>query len=97
MKTSGFTMRARILLGFALILLTMIAMTAIGVIRVNAISTGLATIGDVNSVAQRYAINFRGSVHDRAIAIRDVTLVGADDELKTALATIAKLAADYEK
>jgi len=97
MKTSGFTMRARILLGFALILLTMIAMTAIGVVRVNAISTGLATIGDVNSVAQRYAINFRGSVHDRAIAIRDVTLVGADDELKTALATIARLAADYDK
>lgn len=38
----------------------------------------LAEINDVNSVKQRYAINLRGSVHDRAIAIRDVVLLGDD-------------------
>ena len=94
---AGLTVKARIRLGFAIILILMIALTAIGISRVNAISTKLATIGDVNSVQQRYAINFRGSVHDRSIAIRDVVLVGSDDELKVVLSTIARLAADYEK
>ena len=94
---AGLTVKARISFGFAIILMMMIALTAIGISRVDAVSARLATIGDVNSVQQRYAINFRGSVHDRAIAIRDVTLVGSDVELNVVLATIARLAADYEK
>lgn len=32
---------------------------------------------------QRYAINFRGSVHDRAIAVRDVVLARTDAELQS--------------
>lgn len=93
---SGLTIKARICLGFAAVLLMMIAVTGIGISRVIAISDGLSAIGDVNSVKQRYAINFRGSVHDRAISLRDVTLV-ADDELKPVLGGIEKLAADYQK
>jgi len=53
----------------------MLGLTAIGINRVANINGSLSTIGDLNSVKQRYAINFRGSVHDRAIALRDVTLV----------------------
>ena len=56
-----------------MILLTMIALTAIGAIRVNKINNALTLINDVDGVKERYAINFRGSVHDRAIAVRDVT------------------------
>ncbi|RYD97625.1 MAG: hypothetical protein EOP50_05560, partial [Sphingobacteriales bacterium] len=93
---SGLSIKARICLGFAAILLMMITVTGIGISRVITISEGLTAIGDVNSVKQRYAINFRGSVHDRAISLRDVTLV-ADNELKAVLAGIDKLSADYEK
>ena len=93
---TGLTVKARICLGFAAILMMMIAVTGIGTSRVIAISDGLTAIGDVNSVKQRYAINFRGSVHDRAISLRDVTLV-PDAELKAVLAGIDKLSADYEK
>lgn len=96
LSSSGITIKARIFLGFAVILIMMIAVTGIGVSRVNAISNGLASIGDVNSVKQRYAINFRGSVHDRAISLRDVTLV-PEEELKAVLGGIEKLSADYEK
>ncbi|MDX9815144.1 MAG: methyl-accepting chemotaxis protein, partial [Sulfurimonadaceae bacterium] len=46
----------------------------IGINRVTFIDNTLHDIVDVNSVKQRYAINFRGSVHDRAISIRDVVL-----------------------
>ncbi|WP_334187934.1 methyl-accepting chemotaxis protein [Noviherbaspirillum sp.] len=90
-------MKARIRLGFAVLLFMMVVLTVIGVIRVNAVSNSLATIGDVNSVKQRYAINFRGSVHDRAISLRDVTMVDSEEDLKIALDEIAKLSADYQK
>ena len=95
-SASGLTIKARIGLGFGAILLVMLAVTGIGTGRVVAIADSLAAIGDVNSVKQRYAINFRGSVHDRAISLRDVTLV-ADGELKPVLAGIEKLSSDYEK
>lgn len=99
MNTEGFsrlTIKARIYLGFSAVLIMMVILTAIGIVRVNTISSGLTTIGDVNSVKQRYAINFRGSVHDRAISLRDVTLV-ADDEMKATTTGIERLASDYEK
>lgn len=44
---------------------------------------------------QRCAINFRGSVHDRAISLRDVTLVDSTSELRTAIDEIDSLTADY--
>ncbi len=55
----------------------------------------MARFNDVNSVKQRFAINYRGSVHDRAIAIRDVTLVDATADRQAAVELIAKLAEAY--
>ena len=94
---TGLTIKAKIGLGFATILSMFAVVTAIGISRVNAISDSLTHIGDINSVKQRYAINFRGSVHDRAISLRDVVVVESPAELKEALADIARLSADYEK
>ncbi|MES2724329.1 MAG: methyl-accepting chemotaxis protein, partial [Pseudomonadota bacterium] len=73
----------------------MIAMAIVSINRVNTINDHLATINDVNSVKQRYTINFRGSVHDRAIALRDVVLVSDPAELATALSEIDRLTANY--
>lgn len=92
----ALTVKSRIFAGFALILLLMMALTAIGIVRVNTISSSLSTIGDVNSAKQRYAINFRGSVHDRAILLRDLVLVN-DRELAVTLAGIDLLASDYAR
>lgn len=97
-NTAGsLTVKARLWIGFGLVLILLIIVTIIGVGEVNAISRGLITIGDFNSVKQRYAINFRGSVHDRAIALRDVVLVPNDTELQIVLDRITSLSADYEK
>lgn len=93
----SLTVKAKIGLGFAIILGIFAAVTAIGISRVNTISEALIKIGDVNSVKQRYAINFRGSVHDRAISLRDVVLVDSQAELRNATAEIQRLASDYEK
>ena len=56
------------------ILVLLIAITTIGVYRIKQINRNLTTINDVNAVKQRYAINFRGSVHDRAIRVGDYVL-----------------------
>jgi methyl-accepting chemotaxis protein len=67
--------KVKIVLGFSSLLLLMVGLTLVGIFRVNQINQGLQEINDVNGVKLRYVINFRGSVHDRAIEIRDLILV----------------------
>ncbi|WP_438765822.1 methyl-accepting chemotaxis protein [Kushneria sp. TE3] len=92
---SNMRVRTRMILGFSAVLFLIVLLTAIGVWRVGEIDRGLARINDINSVQQRHAIDFRGSVHDRAIALRDATLV-SDGDLPRVIARIDKLTADYQ-
>lgn len=87
----------RLALGFSLLIALMLGLTAIGINRVANINGSLSTIGDLNSVKERYAINFRGSVHDRAIALRDVTLVPTQEQVRAEIELIQKLASNYAK
>jgi methyl-accepting chemotaxis protein len=87
----------RLTIGFGLIILMMLGLTVLAENRVSTIRGSLATINEVNSVKQRYSINFRGSVHDRAIALRDVTLVGKPADMEAAIALIERLADAYAK
>ena len=80
----------RLATGFGLILSMMLILTVVGISRVSLINTNITQITDVNSVKQRYAINFRGSVHDRAIAIRDIVLLSEQSSLNTVLNNIIK-------
>lgn len=61
------------------------------------LSKNLNEINQVNSVKQRYAINFRGSVHDRAIEVRDVVLATSDAERANALRQITVLEEAYDR
>jgi methyl-accepting chemotaxis protein len=74
MKKKSLTIGRRLAVGFGAVFLLMIVLTALAISRVGDIDSILNHINDVNNVKQRYAINFRGSVHDRAIALRDVVL-----------------------
>ena len=85
----------RLYTGFGLVLLLLIIVTALGINRVQKIDAILTSISDVNNVKQRHAINFRGSVHDRAIALRDVVLAPDAAAAKPELARIETLAANY--
>ncbi len=87
--------KTRLVLGFSSVILLMIGLTVIAISQVNQINDSLRVINDVNSVKQRYAINFRGSVHDRAISVRDVTLLQDPSEMPAVLAEIERLSADY--
>ncbi|WP_218353509.1 methyl-accepting chemotaxis protein [Alteromonas lipotrueiana] len=89
------TVAKRLSLGFGFILSLMIVVSLIGNNRVGFIDQTLTKVADGASVKQRYAINFRGSVHDRAIAIRDAVLVEKADDLQKHLDDIEQLKAFY--
>ncbi|MEU4245673.1 methyl-accepting chemotaxis protein [Actinoplanes sp. NPDC026619] len=82
--------------GFFVVVLTMVALVVAGVVQVRSIDDKLTVINDQNAVKQRFAINFRGSVHDRAIAVRDVVLATDDAQIQSEVDLIAKLADKYK-
>ncbi|MDE6044980.1 MAG: methyl-accepting chemotaxis protein, partial [Helicobacter sp.] len=82
--------------GFGIVVLVAIIMVVIGIVQVVRIDTNLNTITNENAVQQRYAINFRGSVHDRSIAIRDVILATTESYLNQQITLINKLEKDYQ-
>jgi len=90
------TINMRLVTGFGIILAMMLILTVIGISRVSYIDSNISHMTDVNSVKQRYAINFRGSVHDRAIALRDVVLINNESSLRNVLSDIAELDAFYQ-
>lgn len=94
---SNMKIRTRLILGFGIVLFLFAGVTGFGIYQVNNVNKALTQINDVNSVKQRYAINFRGSVHDRSIALRDVILVTDPAELQQAVADIRALTRDYEE
>jgi methyl-accepting chemotaxis protein len=87
----------RLASGFGVILVMMLILTFIGISRVSVINNNITQMTDVNSVKQRYAINFRGSVHDRAIAVRDVILINDTNSLNSVLSEIEALATFYQE
>ena len=92
---SSLSIRARLSIGFGIVLALLVLLTAQGINRVNYIDRTLAKITDVNSVKQRYAINFRGSVHDRAIAIRDIAIANNDARVREYEKEIKRLEGFY--
>ncbi len=85
----------RLILAFAVVVLLMGGLTAFSVYKINGVRAQLTEINEVNSRLQRFAINYRGSVHDRAIAIRDVVLTDSTEVRGEALRQIDELARAY--
>ncbi|RMU75112.1 Chemotaxis sensory transducer [Pseudomonas syringae pv. apii] len=89
------SLATRIGLGFAAVVSLLILITAVGIQRVGFIDTTLEDVGENAAKVQRYAINFRGSVHNRAIALRDAVLVNNDQDMALHLAEMTRLEKDY--
>ena len=94
MKTP-LSLATRIGLSFTMILALLVVITAIGIQRVSFIDSTLSDVSQNAAKVQRYAINFRGSVHNRAIAIRDAVLVTNDVALTKHLAEVKTLEVAY--
>ena len=85
----------RLFFGFGIVLSLIILLTILGTNDVGQIDSKLTVINDLNTVKQRYAINFRGSVHDRAIAVRDLVLLEDTGELQKSRQEIRNLTEMY--
>ena len=90
------TIATRLYLGFGAILLLLAVVTLIGVNKVSWVDATLTNVNDIDSLKQRNAINFRGSVHDRAISIRDAVLVNSPAERTPHFQDIETLKAFYQ-
>ncbi|MGI2175706.1 methyl-accepting chemotaxis protein [Shewanella ulleungensis] len=66
---------SRLYFGFASLLVIMVGITLFGLLKISIADNNLTKLSEQTAVEQRQAINFRGSVHDRAISIRDAVLV----------------------
>lgn len=80
--------------GFVLAFILIIAI--VGYNKIKFVEQTVSAISDINAVKQRYAINFRGSVHDRAIAIRDIVLLDDIEEIEKTLKLIQNLEEFYK-
>ena len=89
------SLATRIGLSFTAILALLVVITAIGIQRVAFIDSTLGEVSENAAKVQRYAINFRGSVHNRAIAIRDAVLVANDLDLEKHLTEVTTLEKAY--
>ena len=90
-----FNVSTRLGFGFAFILALSTTLTGLSTFQVTYIKDTLSRINDVNNIKTRYAINFRGSVHDRAIVLRDIMLITDDQKIPVEIEKIKKLTESY--
>lgn len=97
MSNSTQTIGARLGMGFGVTFVLMVVLAGMAINRVGSIDDTLSRVNDVNNVKQRHAINFRGSVHDRAIAVRDVVLAPDAAAVQMQVARIKTLDDNYQR
>ena len=95
MNFRQMTVAKRLYVSFSLVLAILVGVTAVAIVKVEIIETALHANSQENASIQRYAINFRGSAHDRAIAARDVVLAATPADREKEIATIGRLAKFY--
>ena len=86
----------KLALAQAVVAVVIIGLALFAAQRVSGISQALTVVNDINAVKQRYAINFRGSVHDQAIALRDVVLVETMADVDATVREIERLRRFYD-
>ncbi|WP_219114558.1 methyl-accepting chemotaxis protein [Janthinobacterium sp. UMAB-56] len=97
MNNSTQTVGTRLAIGFGITFALTILLTGLAMNRVGSIDQTLSRVNDVNNVKQRHAINFRGSVHDRAIAVRDVVLATDAAAVQAQVSKIKALDEKYQQ
>ena len=85
----------RLGLGFALVLLFLIAVTTVGIFRMAQIQDRLDHVISVNNVVSRLVIDMRANVNDRISSLRVLTLMTDPADMEPELNRVKDLAAKY--
>ena len=87
----------RLMAGFGLLIMALLGMSIYSTLMARGIDSALTANATQNAVIQRAAINFRGSAHDRSIAVRDVVQAPSEEARKKEIEAIARLADFYAR
>ncbi len=68
--------------GYGVLVIIILGISMLSINRINFIENNLSEINNVNSAKQRVTIDYRGSVHNRSISIRDVVLADNQKQLE---------------
>ena len=88
MNLSKIKVGKRLGLGFALVLAFLIAVTLLGISRMSQIQDRLEKIVSVSNIETRLIIDMRAIVYDRAVSLRNLTLLTDIDDMAPDLAKI---------
>ncbi|RUR32996.1 methyl-accepting chemotaxis protein [Vreelandella nanhaiensis] len=95
-RFTGTKISTRLAFAFSTLLALLIVLTAVGIYQVNQIDRGLTAINDINGAKQSFAVDMRGSVHDRAITLRDIVITAGNGNLDALRADIDRLQESYQ-
>ena len=87
----------RLGLGFALVLIFLIAVTALGISRMALIQDRLENIVNVSNVQSRLIIDMRAIVYDRMVSLRNLTLLTDIDDMSKDLKRIDEQTKSYSE
>ncbi len=85
----------RLGLGFALVLVLLIAVTALGIARMSQIQNRLEKVIGVSNVESRLIIDMRAIVYDRMVSLRNLTLLTDAGDMEPELAKIKEQSKKY--
>jgi methyl-accepting chemotaxis protein len=95
MNLAKMKVGTRLGLGFALVLLFLVAVTTVGIFRMAQIQDRLDHVITVNNVVSRLVIDMRANVNDRISSLRVLTLMTDAGDMEPELNRVKELAAKY--
>ncbi len=95
MNLAKMKVGTRLGLGFALVLLFLVAVTAVGILRMSQIQQRLDHVISVNNVVSRLVVDMRNNVGDRITSLRVLTLMTDAGDMEPEMNRIKELATKY--
>jgi methyl-accepting chemotaxis protein len=86
----------RLGLGFALVLVLLVVVTAVGILRMAQIQDRLDHVVDVNNVVTRLVVDMRNNVSERVTSLRTLTLMTNADDMEPELNKFKEQTAKYD-
>ena len=97
MNLAKMKVGTRLGLGFALVLVLLVAVTILGIARMAQIQERLDHVINVNNVVTRLVIDMRGNVSDRITSLRILTLMTDAGDMEPEMARIKTQTATYQE